>query len=92
MKSAKRGKHAKISRKVSKTRVSKKRKKSLSTGAKYEEALIGQLHLIPNLVRLDALKKDYEKMNPMFFAKPPEFDDIIKLLSNLEKEINSKVS
>ena len=60
-------------------------------GAKYEEVLIGQLHLIPSSARLDALKRDYAKMNSMFFAEPPKFDDIIKLLSDLEKEINSKV-
>lgn len=61
-------------------------------GAKYEEALLGQLHLVPNSARLDALKRDYEKMNSMFFVKPPKFDEIIELLTKLEKEINLKVS
>lgn len=61
-------------------------------GAKYEEALVGELHLVPSSARLDALKRDYEKMNPMFFVDPPKFDDIIKLLTQLEKQINSKVS
>ena len=61
-------------------------------GAKYDEALIGQLHLIPSPARLEALKRDYDKMNPMFFVKPPKFDEIIEVLTALEKEINSKVS
>lgn len=61
-------------------------------GAKYEEALVGELHLVPSPTRLNALKRDYEKMDSMFFVAPPKFDDIVKLLSKLEKEINSKVS
>jgi len=40
-------------------------------GAKYEEALIGQLHLIPNSARLDGVKRNYGKMKPMFFVEPP---------------------
>lgn len=61
-------------------------------GAKYEEALIGQLHLVPSSGRLDELKRDYEKMNSMFFTQPPKFDEIVELLESLEKEINSKIS
>ncbi|MEP7037935.1 MAG: nucleotidyl transferase AbiEii/AbiGii toxin family protein [Acidobacteriota bacterium] len=61
-------------------------------GAKYEEALLGQLHLVPSPARLNALKRDYEKMNSMFFVEPPKFYEIIELLTELEKEINSKVS
>lgn len=61
-------------------------------GAKYEEALIGQLHLVPSPARIDALKKDYEKMDAMFFETPPKFDEIINSLADMEKKINSKVS
>jgi len=61
-------------------------------GAKYEEVLLGHIHLIPSPARLDALKRDYEKMNSMFFAKSPEFNEILELLAELEKEINLKFS
>jgi predicted nucleotidyltransferase component of viral defense system len=61
-------------------------------GANYDDALIGKLHLIPNENRLDALKKDYEKMNQMFFSEPPKFETILQKLSVIEKEINQKLT
>lgn len=61
-------------------------------GANYDDALIGKLHLVPNENRLDALKKDYDKMNQMFFTEPPKFDEILKTLANLENEINANLS
>lgn len=61
-------------------------------GANYDDALIGKLHLVPNENRLDSLKKDYEKMNQMFFTAPPKFEVVLQKLSNLEKEINEKLS
>lgn len=61
-------------------------------GANYDDALVGKLHLVPNENRLDALKKDYDKMNQMFFTEPPKFDEILKKLAILENEINAKIS
>ncbi len=61
-------------------------------GANYDDALVGKLHLVPNENRLDALKKDYDKMNQMFFTEPPKFDEVLKKLAILENEINAKLS
>jgi hypothetical protein len=61
-------------------------------GANYDDALIGRLHLVPNENRVDALKKDYDKMNQMFFSAPPKFEEILKRLAEIEKEINGKIA
>ncbi|MEO6391531.1 MAG: nucleotidyl transferase AbiEii/AbiGii toxin family protein [Pyrinomonadaceae bacterium] len=60
-------------------------------GAKYQEALLGQLRLVPDQARLNALERDYEKMRSMFFVDPPKFDEIISTLLELEGEINRTV-
>lgn len=61
-------------------------------GAKYDEVLIGELHLVPNDERINDLRRDYEKMNSMFFVEPPNFEDILQLLTEFEVKINSKFS
>ena len=35
------------------------------------------------------LQQDYKEMLPMFFEKPPEFNQIIRYLEELEQEIHS---
>jgi hypothetical protein len=37
-----------------------------------------------------ALRDDYAKMQQMFFGEPPEFDSIITLLNQWEREFNHK--
>lgn len=54
--------------------------------AKFEEAKPGTFKLIPK--NLDDLKNDYKMMEPMFFKEFPSFDEIIKVLKELENEIN----
>ena len=54
--------------------------------AKFEEAKPGTFKLIPK--KLDDLKNDYKMMEPMFFNEFPSFDEIIKVLKQLEDEIN----
>ncbi|MBP9491190.1 MAG: nucleotidyl transferase AbiEii/AbiGii toxin family protein [Aliarcobacter sp.] len=58
------------------------------TWAKYEEAVLGTLKLLPPEFRLDSLEKDYKAMQNMIFDKYISFDEIIGILENLEKEIN----
>ena len=58
------------------------------TWAKYEEATIGTLKLLPPEFRLESLKKDYQAMQNMIFDKKLFFDEIIYILQNLEYEIN----
>ena len=59
------------------------------TWAKYEEARIGTLKLLPQEFRLDVLKKDYQAMQNMIFDKKLSFDEIINTLKKLENEINN---
>jgi hypothetical protein len=56
--------------------------------AKYDLAIPGSFHLVPPSERLAAIRRDYRDMTAMFFSDPPIFDDILKQLSVLEKQIN----
>lgn len=59
----------------------------------YDEALRGHLHMVPAEARLDALRRDYEKMqrDRMFFGDAPKLEDILKSLKGLEARINDAV-
>ena len=56
--------------------------------ARYGEATKGTLRITPPEQRVKALREDYGKMQQMFFGKPPEFDQIMALLSQWEREFN----
>ena len=58
------------------------------TWAKYEEARIGTLKLLPPEFRLESLKKDYQAMQNMIFDKKLSFYEIISILKKLESDIN----
>jgi hypothetical protein len=57
--------------------------------AKYEEANIGTLKLLPPAFRHDELRKDYTAMQNMIFEKNLSFEEIMETLEILEREINS---
>jgi hypothetical protein len=57
--------------------------------AKYEEAKIGTLKLLPPEFRHDELRKDYTAMQNMIFEKNLSFEEIFETLEALEREINS---
>ena len=57
--------------------------------AKYNLACPGSFHLLPRDERLPILIRDYREMSAMFFNEPPEFESILKQLSELEGWINS---
>jgi hypothetical protein len=59
-----------------------------SSWANYESAKPGTLHLAPPKSRLKNVKADYEAMQPMFYQAPPTFDELIKTLAEIEKNIN----
>ena len=59
-----------------------------SAWAKYEDAKVGTLKLLPPEFRYKELKADYASMRNMIFDKYIEFDEIIYVLKNLEDEIN----
>ncbi|HES9357102.1 TPA: nucleotidyl transferase AbiEii/AbiGii toxin family protein, partial [Streptococcus pyogenes] len=56
--------------------------------AKYEEALNGRLKLVPREFRFPEIEKDYKAMSEMIYGDYPNFEEIIKVLKELEKEIN----
>lgn len=57
--------------------------------ARYEDAAIGDVRLIPSQETLDALRIDYSRMREMFFQPPPPFEDVIARLRTLELEIRA---
>ena len=64
-----------------------------SSYANYDDCLIGKFCLIPHDGYLKSLGQDYTKMinAGMFHESPPKFDVLIKGISELEKNFNSKV-
>jgi Nucleotidyl transferase AbiEii toxin, Type IV TA system len=59
----------------------------------YDEILHGQIHLVPIAARMEALRRDYEKMqrDRMFFGDVPTLEEILKSLKSLEAQINDAV-
>lgn len=56
--------------------------------AKYEEAKVGTMKLMPPERNLQVLKEDYDHMQNMIFGDKPDFEVILKGIEQLEKEIN----
>ena len=56
--------------------------------ARYDEAQLGTLRLMPADHNIGPLKEDYTRMQPMFFRKPPSFAGILEALPELEIRIN----
>ena len=61
-----------------------------SSWARYAEASKGTLRLAPPEHRQNALREDYRKMQQMFFADPPEFDDVLRVLKDWEIQFNQQ--
>jgi len=61
-----------------------------SNAAKYDEAKVGILKIVPKGEILEAFRVDYEKMRSMFAGEVIEFDVIIEELQILENEINKR--
>ncbi len=59
-----------------------------SAWAMYDEAKPGTLSLVPQNLSIGDLTKDYAAMRPMFFNKPPDFEEILARLPELENRIN----
>ena len=57
--------------------------------ARYDEARVGSLRLVPHDDLAEALRRDHEDMREMFFEEPPTFEEIMGELEALEHEINS---
>lgn len=55
----------------------------------YGEACPGSFRLMPGGPLLDALRADYDRMEPMFFGGAPSFDELVGALRSLEERINA---
>lgn len=56
--------------------------------AKYEDAKIGTMKLMPSLEYIEDLRTDYHHMKNMIYGDKPEFDEILAGIESLEREIN----
>lgn len=56
--------------------------------ANYDLAKPGAMKLVPLAFIQESLKKDYALMRDMIVGNPPDFDEILSRLENLEREIN----
>ena len=54
----------------------------------YETAKLGELRLAPSEEMLMALKQDYKEMEVMMIGNYPSFDNIIKVIRDLETQLN----
>ena len=64
--------------------------------AKYEEARMGSLRLVPAVHSLPRLEEDYEKMKEMYekmkemiYGDYPSFDELMQYIARLENSINN---
>jgi hypothetical protein len=61
-----------------------------SSWASYDLAQPGTFRCIPHPDRVHALRRDYHAMRDMYPTQPISFDDIVSILSELEKRINQR--
>jgi Nucleotidyl transferase AbiEii toxin, Type IV TA system len=60
-----------------------------SSWANYDQAKPGKFRLVPPPERQAALRRDYQTMRDMYLCEPTSFDDILVVLADLEKRINT---
>ena len=56
--------------------------------ARYDLAKPGSFRLAPPEFRMKELEEDYRAMRPMFLTEPSPFEEVVKMLSDLESKIN----
>ncbi len=57
-------------------------------GSKLHSAVPGSIAIVPKGSLLEVLRVDYEKMQGMIFGAPPKFDEIMEIVSKVEKILN----
>ena len=60
-----------------------------SSWANYSQAKPGTFRLVPPPTRSAALRRDYQAMRDMYLTEPPSFNEVLAILSDLERRINS---
>jgi hypothetical protein len=61
-----------------------------SSWSHYETAVPGTFRLMPPPARIDELRRDYAAMRPMFIGTPLDFDEVLAILGEAERAINTK--
>ncbi|MCX5855827.1 MAG: nucleotidyl transferase AbiEii/AbiGii toxin family protein [Deltaproteobacteria bacterium] len=56
--------------------------------AYYDEAIRGSLRVTPHPGRIRQIEEDYDKMREMFFAEPPVFAEVLRILEEWETHFN----
>lgn len=59
-----------------------------SSWANYDQAKPGTFRLVPPPERLPSLRRDYEAMRDMYLSDPVSFDDVLLMLTEMERRIN----
>ena len=59
-----------------------------SAWANYEAAKPGTFRIVPPPERLPPLRRDYQAMRDMYLTEPASFDEVLAILTDLEKRIN----
>lgn len=59
--------------------------------ANYTQAKPGTFCFVPRVERLSELRRDYQLMRDMYLSESMNFDDILSILSDLERRINLAV-
>ncbi len=57
--------------------------------ARYDDAVLGSLRIVPSGETAVKLKQDYAAMAEMFMVDPPSFDDLMAGITKLETKLNS---
>jgi hypothetical protein len=56
--------------------------------ARYADAKPGTLRIVPPEARLPELEQDYRKMQEMIFGEPPDFERLLEVLREIERDVN----
>jgi hypothetical protein len=59
-----------------------------SRWANYDDARSGSFRLVPPEGRVSVLRRDYQSMRDMYLTEPPDFDEVMNTLADLEERIN----
>jgi hypothetical protein len=62
-----------------------------SSAARYDLAVPGTLRLVPPPHRIKVLEDDYVKMREMIFNAPPRFEDLLKVIRDIERLVNEGI-
>jgi hypothetical protein len=60
-----------------------------SSWANYDSAVLGTLKLVPPAHRWAAISADYAAMRPMFLSEPPPFEELMRILAQVEAALNA---